>query len=220
MGQAKLKRKRVHISKGWVSAVIVVICVAGILIFDALQRYNQGANKNSDARTQGSPNARVHIIEFLDFQCPECAKLFAFIHQLIEAHAADIYFEVKYFPLSHSHSLESAVYAECSAEQNKFWEFTGLLMGRQAQWRTLADPIPTYRQMAQEAGLDLSLLETCVQGDEARAFVDADKAYGESKFIQATPTCFINEKMFVGYESVKKELERQFNPGSSSAAQQ
>lgn len=214
MGMAKRKSKgtRIRISRKFTTVLIIVICVAAVVAYDFIQR-SSGPDESqiSSHRTMGDRSAPLRIIEFIDFQCPECAKTFHLLHKLIEEYSSQFYVEVKYFPLNQLHSLDSAVYAECCARQDKFWPFIELLFENQSQWKSSMDATAAYKNMADQVGVELDLLESCVNADEARSVVFADKTDGESRFVRSTPTFFINGKMFVGYKSIHKKLAERFD---------
>ena len=211
MSRRTAQRKKFRIPKNLITTIIIVFIVGGVALFDFIQRSKRPPSSGVVlARVQGDPRAPLSITEFIDFQCQECAQAFALLHDLMAKYPAQIYIEAKYFPLRQPHSLDSAIYAECAAQQGKFWEFVELLYQRQAEWRTLADVTAMYQWMAQEAGLNPHALASCVRSDEAKSVVFSDKLYGETLFVKATPTFFINKKMFVGYKSISQKLEGYF----------
>jgi protein-disulfide isomerase len=67
--------------------------------------------------------------------------------------------------------------------------------------------------MAQEAGLDMESLKTCLRDPKAMEIINNDKSEGISRGIQSTPTLFINDKMVVGFENTKAELQKLFPDG-------
>src|SRR5271170_6164341 len=63
------------------------------------------------ARTKGNPQARVKIVEFIDFQCPACAYGVKYLKALFEKYPNDLYVRVRYFPLTQMHrfAMQSAL---------------------------------------------------------------------------------------------------------------
>lgn len=209
LGNFQIRRWR--ISKGVLTAWMIGLCVAGIIGYNFYQHQRSLVGGGAPpARVKGSPQARLKIIEYIDLQCPHCALGAMTLKSYLDRYPGDIYLEMRYFPLGQLNSMISAIYAECAATQDKFWELTDLLLERQSQWRKIKDVQDLFWGMAQEAGLDLNALSQCVTSGKARATILADKAKGDSLIIKSTPTYFINGQMVVGYENLKKELGKNF----------
>ena len=183
----------------------------GVVVINVMKQYVSGlAPKNSAAaRTQGNPNSKVKITEYIDFQCPACAKGVALLSQYLQAYPGKIYLEMKYFPLEgmHQHAIRSARYAECAARQKNFWAFEDLLIIRQPQWRGLMNADAFFQQIARDVKLDPIQLEACLTSDEVRGVISAEKDSGTQLGVQSTPTYFVNGKMVVGIKSLEEELK-------------
>jgi len=194
-----------------VIVLVLVGLVAGAKIYLAPKK--QAINLQM-ARSKGNPQARVKIVEFVDFQCPACAYGIKYLKTFIEQHPNDIYLQVRYFPLTnmHHHAMISALYSECAARQGKFWELDDLMIPQQSQWAQLISPEPVFQAMAQQAGMDTQELNSCLVSDDARKVINDEKSLGQSLGIASTPTYFINNKMVVGVKSLQDELKTYF-PG-------
>ena len=101
--------------------------------------------------------ARVKIVEFIDFQCPACAYGVKYLKTFFDKHPNDIYLQVRYFPLTnmHHHAMISALYSECAARQGKFWALNDLMMPQQSQWAQLISPEPVFQAMAAQVGMNI-----------------------------------------------------------------
>ena len=167
------------------------------------------------ARAKGNPQAKVKIVEFIDFQCPACANGVNYLKTFFDKHPSDIYLQVKYFPLTnmHHHAMISALYSECAARQGKFWALDDLMIPQQQQWAQLISPDPVFQSMALQVGMNIDQLNTCLASDDARRVINDEKSLGQSLGIASTPTYFINGKMVVGTKSLQDELKTYF-PGS------
>src|SRR5580765_1746523 len=76
----------------------------------------------------GSPNAKVTIIEFGDYQCPSCRMFWKEVEprlkkDYIDTGKAKLVF--RDFPIVqiHPEALLAAMAVDCSADQNKYWEY-------------------------------------------------------------------------------------------------
>jgi protein-disulfide isomerase len=194
-------------SKSAVTAVIIILCIVVIVAVDLFSRRNNSPLKVFEpARVKGQQEAPLQILEFIDFQCPECARGAALLKSYIEKYPDGIYLSIKYFPLGELNSNISAFYAECAARQDQFWKFHDLLFMRQAQWRTLLEVQPFLNIMAKDANLNITEMESCIEREDVKSVVVKEKALGESNFVKSTPTYFINDEMVVGVESMRKVL--------------
>jgi protein-disulfide isomerase len=87
------------------------------------------------------------------------------------------------------------------------------MIPQQSQWAPLISPDPVFQSMAQQVGMDINQLNTCLASDDARKVINDEKSLGQSLGITSTPTYFINSKMIVGTKSLQDELKNYF-PGS------
>ena len=195
---------------------LIVLLIAGAIGGVKFYMAHQQAPINLElARSKGNPQARVKIIEYVDFQCPACAFGLNFLRTYFEKHPNDLFIQVHYFPLTnmHHHAMISAMYSECAARQGKFWQLDDLMIPQQSQWAQLISPDPVFQAMAQQAGMDLNQLSSCLASDDARKVINDEKSTGQALGIASTPTYFINGKMVVGVKSLQDELKNYF-PGS------
>ncbi len=157
-------------------------------------------------RTRGAPSAPIRIIEYLDYGCPACAMGVWMLREYMTRFPGKIVVVFRYFPL---HGEKSAVYAECSARQNKFWEFSEALLSHQQEWKSSPAPDQYLDQVAETVGLNMNFLESCRQDERILALVRESKAQAEKKGVKATPTYFVNGQMFVGLKGLKDILDKQ-----------
>ena len=82
----------------------------------------------------GNPNAPVTILDFSDFQCPNCGRHVKNTEPIlnetyIQTGKASLVY--KYFPVVGFDSMNPALAGQCSHEQGKFWQFHQLLFANQ-----------------------------------------------------------------------------------------
>ncbi len=211
-----MKHKHNHhtpkISKSTSTFAVLVICVAVVVTARVFTRHAAGQVKIKAAqnRVKGNPKGSIRIVEYLDFQCPACARGALMLKSYLQKYPLLIFLEVKYFPIQkiHAHAMTSAVYAECAARQNKFWAFQDVLVERQAQWAKLISAEDVFKNMAKESGLDISKLESCLADERVRALILNEKVAGKALGVDSTPTYFINGKIAVGTKSLTEELDK------------
>lgn len=184
------------------AGILLVVGVNWIRGFSAF-----GLASKAPSRTKGNPNAPIQIVEYIDFQCPACAKGSKMLKNCMEKYPDKFHLEMKYYPLGmHQHAFVAALYAQCAANQNKFWPFQDLVIERQDQWKTLLNAAPAFEDIAKEVGLDQKQLEVCVKDATVSDKIFKEKENAAAIGIQSTPTYFVNKKMVVGFKILEQDL--------------
>lgn len=90
---------------------------------------------------EGSPNAKVVIAEFSDFQCPFCKRWVSDTLPTIRAKyiPQGVAMAWMHFPITsiHPNAGNASVAAMCAGESGKFWEMHDILFARQDEWANL-----------------------------------------------------------------------------------
>ncbi len=209
--------RRLKLSKARATFLILILSIGFILGGRVFLSAKQSSSEDFSPRVKGNESAPIQIIEYIDFQCPACAKGAKYLKKVIEENPQKIHLEMKYYPLSmHKHGFISAYYAECAARQSRFWAFQDYLIEKQDYWAPMIDPKPTFDLFAEWSGLDLKALKNCLEDKSVEEFVLKSKAEGKILGVRSTPTYFINEKMFVGQEQLTAEITRLLNEGTKN----
>lgn len=151
-----------------------------------------------------SPNAKVNIVEFGDFQCPACAAAYPIVEQLLALYKDNpqVNFVSRNFPLSqHQYALLTAEAAEAAGAQGKFWEMYRLIYTNYDQWVNSADPMSILVGYATQLKLDVNRFKTEVTANKYSAIIEQDKQDGLALGISSTPTFFINGVKEVGIQN-------------------
>ena len=139
----------------------------------------------------------VVLKDFSDFYCSHCRD-FALDRapELVKDYVDQglLRIEFKHFPLRES-SYGAHIAAECAAGQDKFWEYHDVLFKNQQGSELSAAKLKQY---AVDLGLDTAAFDTCFDGKQGKAQVDADAREGVAKQINSTPTMFINDERVLG----------------------
>lgn len=93
--------------------------------------------KVGDNPILGNPNAPVTVIEFSDYQCPFCERLYtSTVIQLKKDYvdSGKVKFYYRDFPLTQIHlgAQKGAEAARCAGDQGKYWQFHNLVFENQA----------------------------------------------------------------------------------------
>lgn len=143
----------------------------------------------------GPADAKVTIVEFVDYQCPFCGRYARETFPLVEkAYGNRIRYVSRHFPLSiHPHAMGAAIAAECAHRLGRFWEYHALVFAHQDQ----LDARGLARQ-AKVAGIDPSAFRSCTHSSAARVAVNRDLADGRRSGVTGTPAFFINGTVLRG----------------------
>lgn len=157
----------------------------------------------------GEVNAPVTLIEFGDYECPFCKKMFDESEPQIRKEYIEtgkVRMVYRDFPLSfHPSAMPAAEASECAKEQGKFWLYHDALFNRQAQLSTL-----NYVSLAKELGLNEMQFKSCVETHKYKSEIENDYQDGLAAGVDGTPATFVNGKLVSGaqpYSVFKAEIE-------------
>jgi protein-disulfide isomerase len=164
----------------------------------------------------GKVDAPVKILEYADFECPQCGG-FATVTEpdvrtrIIDPGLANLtYYD---FPIpGHRNTLAASNAAACADEQGKFWPMHDRIFQSQDEWNGEATdaPKPFLKRYAGEVGLDVAKWETCYDARKFRKRISANLADGMRRGVNSTPTFIIGNKMYPGlrsYDELKKLVD-------------
>src|SRR5216117_2425428 len=82
----------------------------------------------------GASHAPVTVVEFGDFECPNCKQAAPAVKLLLERFEERVRFVYRHFPLMdvHPHALLAAQAAEAAGAQGKFWQMHDMLFDNQS----------------------------------------------------------------------------------------
>lgn len=144
--------------------------------------------------TFGPDDAKVTIVAFSDFECPYCARAVPAIDEVREKYGDEVRVAFRHFPLSfHQNARPAAEYAQCAAEQDKFWEMHDAIFANQAQLGPEG-----LKAAAEKAGLDSNSLQACLASDRPGAAIESDLGTGQKVGVQGTPSFYINGRPYDG----------------------
>jgi protein-disulfide isomerase len=165
----------------------------------------------------GPADAPVTIVEFGDFECPDC-KMEAPIlrHDMVDAFGGKVRVVFKNYPLESVHpwARAAAIDGRCVYRQGNdaFWKFYDWIY--QTQDEITPDNLTSkVLAWAGENGLDSVKLGQCIDTKATEPEVNASIAEGRELGVQGTPTLFINGRKIGGLMwpdlqlVINKELE-------------
>jgi protein-disulfide isomerase len=161
----------------------------------------------SGSPAQGPQDAKVTMVEFVDFECPFCGRYARdTLPQLRRDYGDRIRYVSRQFPLDiHQHAAAAARTAVCADEQGRYWDLHDMLFTHQEDLTKGA--LAGY---ARELGLDMDDYATCVRAPATQARVERDLADGRRYGVTGTPAFFINGRLISGaqpYAAFKAQLD-------------
>ena len=147
---------------------------------------------NASDHTLGPDHAPVTVVEYGDFECPNCKQAAPAVKLLLERYAERVHFAYRHFPLEdvHPHALLAAQAAECAGGQGKFWQMHDLLFAHQDQLK--AKSLHTY---AEQLGLDMARFKAELDDQVYLQRVREHIASGLKSGVRGTPGIFVNGRI-------------------------
>lgn len=190
------------------SSVEAALMAKPEMVIDAIKKYEQNmrdqaaaeaqkmveANMeemNNDADTPffGPENAKVTVVEFFDYSCGYCHKLFPELKSVVDANP-DVKFVFKPLSFLSDASVAAAKGALAASKQGKFMEMHNALFS--VQDRLTSEKI---RSIAEEQGLDMVKYDSDVNSAEVNALVKKMSQLANKIQVNGVPVLFINGKM-------------------------
>jgi len=109
----------------------IAVVVIGVGILLAMQEpkpdptfdkpADAGQLVREDSNIKGGKDAKVTVVEFLDFECEACRASYPVVKQVLAEYGDKVKFVQRYFPLpNHKNSQSAALAAAAAGEQGKF----------------------------------------------------------------------------------------------------
>jgi protein-disulfide isomerase len=138
---------------------------------------------------EGNPAAPLTLLEYGDFECPQCGQAYPIVQEVRRAMGDRLRFVFRHFPLTnaHHHAQRAAETAEWAAAQGQFWQMYDALYEDQAH---LDDRHLLARATA--LGLSPGALERAWAEHTFIRRVKDDFRGGLASGVDGTPTFFIN----------------------------
>ena len=152
----------------------------------------------------GAAIPALEIVEFADYQCFQCKKMYYHLRDLIAKYPEKIRLVHAHYPMDHEFnpivkepfhigSGKMALLTVYAAAEGKFWEVHDLLY----QWAGNRQEIDLH-DLASRAGLPADRLAEAIENRGFREKLAADIRYGMRHSVQATPSYLIEGKVYQG----------------------
>ena len=172
------------------------------------------------APPRGDPRAAYTLVEFGDFQCPQCGKVRPIVEGLLaQAHdRVNLLFFHRPLTNLHEWALPAAEASEAAAAQGKFWPMYDTLYGHQDD----LEP-GYYDNYAAAAGLNVPAFRAALASHRYGAKVAQASQLADSLKIVETPTFLVRDNatgrltLYVGMDNTQPGAESVF-PGIKQLA--
>lgn len=137
----------------------------------------------------GAPHAHVTVVEYGDFECPNCKQAAPAVKLLLQRFPERVRFVYRNFPLSevHPHAMQAAEAAECAGAQGQFWAMHDLLFDNQLHLK--ANHLQAY---AERLSIDLTRYTAEMDDHVYLQRVREHQQSGRDSGVRGTPTFFVN----------------------------
>jgi protein-disulfide isomerase len=148
---------------------------------------------NENDHVLGPANATVTVVNYGDYQCPDCHRRHKEIQKMIDELTGSVKFVYRHFPLvkTHPRALKAAEAAEAASAQGKFWEMHRLLYLSPHK----LDDKDLHRN-AHKIGLDLEKFDREMSVSTYSARIMKDYYNSLTYGISGTPTTFVNGTLY------------------------
>ena len=155
----------------------------------------------------GASHASLTVVEYGDFECPNCKQAAPVVKLLVERFAGRIQFVYRHFPLEevHPHALHAALAAEAAGAQHKFWPMHDLLFEHQDHLK-----LKQLRGYAERLELDMFRYDADMEDGLYLQRIREHMESGRRSGVRATPTFFINDVIHdvsFGFQSLFDRVE-------------
>ena len=186
-----------------VSVAIAVIAVSA-LSFDSTNTVMENTDTNlsvsplsfsnlitSDTPLKGDPSAPITLIEFGDFQCPNCGRFARDTSPQIEAsyvESGQVSMAFKHFTVIGPDSKTAAMASQCANDQGMFWEFHDELYNNQGPENSGWANKDNLKQVASNMGLDKQSFDSCLDSNKYQSLVEDDLNLAKQIKFTGTPS--------------------------------
>lgn len=194
------------------SIVIVMLIAVGMKGGEVVKPTELTIPVNPADHSTGSPNPKLTIVEYADYQCPACAAFDPLVKKLMKEYGDRVQLVSRNFPLEqHRNAISSAKAVEAAGKQGKFWEMQEKIYAGQLNWAEKEEPSEIFLEYAKDLNLDTTKFSADLKLPEIKERISADLQGGKDSGVNATPSFFLNgmkTSMPLNYEEFKKIVEK------------
>ena len=147
---------------------------------------------NAADHSVGPAPAGVVVVEYGDFECPNCKQAAPAVKLLLRHFTGRIRFVYRHFPLEevHPQALQAAEAAESAGGQGKFWPMHDLLFDNQPHLK-----LPQLRNYAEELQIDIARYAAEMDDHLYLQRIREHMQSGGESGVRHTPTFFVDGRI-------------------------
>jgi protein-disulfide isomerase len=184
-----------------VAAVVLALVVFGgmMMLFSGKSQQSAQAMERQQASlvqfyspTLGNPEAKVHIVEFLDPACETCASFYPYVKQIMAANPDKVRLTIRLVPF-HKGSDYVVKILDAARRQGKFWPALEALLANQAYWARNHTVQPELAWKPLEGlGLDLEKIRVEMNAPDVAKRIEQELQDARTLNVTQTPEYFVN----------------------------
>jgi protein-disulfide isomerase len=144
---------------------------------------------HAEDHAQGPASAGFTLVEYGDYECPDCGRLFEIIRDLRATLGERLRIVYRHYPLSgiHPQAQEAAEAAEAAGAQGRFWEMHDLLFRNQNSLKR-----KNLLVYGESLPLDMDRFRDELKREVYRDLVREQFRQGVQNGVYGTPGLFLN----------------------------
>lgn len=155
---------------------------------DRLSAARAAALLAGDPPAFGPPDAKLQLVEFVDYESRFSAQTAAIVRKLAAKYPGELHFVIRQFPLpDNPHAYLAAQAALAAGAQGKYWQMHDKLIAHHDRLQRAS-----LLEYAREIGLDVRAFQAALDHERYAAAVDADIALGKASNVIGMPTVYVN----------------------------
>ena len=176
------------------------------LAFNVALADTANVNVNVDTalspRVEGSPDAKIKLVEYFSLTCPACAEFHTEVYPKIKEKYIDrglVQMEYRDFPLD-QWGLRAAALARC-LEPKYYGAMVDVLLKQQSNWARSKNVLESLLKIGQLAGLNEKNAQACMSNEKLLDGIISVRMTGNKKHnVNTTPSFLIDGKKVQAFE--------------------
>ena len=114
---------------------------------------------------------------------------------------------------AHRNAFLAARAARCAGDQQRYWEYHGMLFGNQSSWALSTNPTTMFVGYSGRLGMDEGAFEGCLRSAQHAETVSANMRLGEEMRVTGTPYVLIQrddempQVVDTSFEAIQEAME-------------
>jgi len=153
------------------------------------------------ARTKGSADAPLRIVEVSDFECPFCAQFhretWPTIDSLYVRGGLVRYLWISFPNSRHARAWPAVEAAYCAGAAGRFWQMHAILFETQEVWTEHENPHERFLEYGERAGVEPESFAACLREDQPAPLQVSDYDSALRSGITSTPFFVVGDSLAI-----------------------